>query len=255
VANVLVTGATGLIGGPITKRLVEMGHNVLAFDVAPNRTNLGEVADDVDVVQGDVADLAAVQNVMKGRHIDRVVHMAALLGAQGAGATTRQSVIVNCVGTANVFDAALEHGVERVCWASSAGVYGRRSQYKKGRLLNEEDLLGPFSVYRSTKVLCEQVSLSYRQMGLDVIGIRPVISYGIGRLAGGGTSAINEAIRDMAVGRPAVFPAMLGGLEDTWQPMYNKDVAETFVAGTFVGRTEHAIFNPPANEIITLEEN
>ena len=37
--------------------------------------------------------------------------------------------------------------------------------------------------------------------------------------------------------------------------MYTKDVAATFVAATLIERTEHAVFNPPSVETVTVEDS
>jgi nucleoside-diphosphate-sugar epimerase len=68
-------------------------------------------------------------------------------------------------------------------------------------------------------------------------------------------AALHVAIREAALGRSAVFPATFGRPDDTWQPMYSKDVAATFIAATFVEETQHAIFNPPVRQLLTIQES
>ncbi len=249
--TVLVTGATGLLGSSTTIRLLEMGHRVVGYDLVPNLANLGPAAGEVEVITGDVAELSKLLNVMKRSRAERVIHLA---GAVGGSRDPLGMVMTNVIGTANVFNAVLALDIERVCWASSAGVYGRRSQYQPGVLLTEDMLLSPFTVYRASKVTCEAMATEYRASGLKAIGIRPVMTFGIGRLEGAGTGELNAAVRDVTQGRPAVFPATLGRLVDKWQPMFNKDIAAVFIAGIFVDETEHWIFNPPLREIVTVQE-
>jgi UDP-glucose 4-epimerase len=121
--------------------------------------------------------------------------------------------------------------------------------------VDEDVLLGPSSVYGATKVTCEQLSISYReQLDVDAIGIRIGACFGTGRLSPQGTGAFNRAVRDVALGSPAVFPATLGPLEREWQPMYDEDAASAFVAGTLVGPTEHGILNAPLGGSVTVAE-
>ncbi len=55
--------------------------------------------------------------------MDRVVHLAFILGEPDQFKPTAY-LNVQCMGTANVFEAARLHGVRRVVYASSVAVYG-----------------------------------------------------------------------------------------------------------------------------------
>ncbi|MGE3448775.1 MAG: NAD-dependent epimerase/dehydratase family protein [Microbacteriaceae bacterium] len=246
--TIMVTGATGVIGAPATQELVRMGHRVVGFDLAPNRARLGPEGDDVDIVTGDIADADGLTKALRRHKVGRVLHTAAATGGVTDPLTIARA---NGIGTGAVFEAALRLGLARVCWTSSSGVYGRANQYPSDRLVDEDDLVGPFSVYRASKVLCEQMSITYRERGLDTIGVRPVASFGLGR-SGNGIGLLSDAVRDVALGKPAVFPSMFGPPSATWQPMYAADAAGTLVAGTLVERTEHGIFNAPVSEIYTV---
>ena len=249
--NFLVTGATGLLGAPTIQELVGRGDRVVGFDILPNRDRLGEVAADVELVPGDVTDFRAVLEVVKRHRIERIIHFAA---ATADTVEPTKVMISNCVGTGNILEAARLFDLERVVWASSAGVYGSASDYEHGRPLTEDDLVGPFTVYRASKVTCEQMSVAYReQHNLDTIAVRPVLSYGVGRL-GQGAGLLNDAIRKVALGRPARFPAMFGPPEAKWQPMYSKDMARTFVAAAMAPRPEHCIFNAAGDEIVSVRD-
>ena len=74
--------------------------------------------------------------------------------------------------------------------------------------------------------------------GLDVIGIRPALTYGIGRLTGG-TGLFNTAIHKMAKGEET------GVLATTTlhQAMYNRDMAGLLIAAMFGEKQVHHIFN------------
>jgi len=164
-ARILVTGATGLIGAPVTRQLVELGHSIIAQDLFLNPGRLGAAADEVELVRGDVTDLVGLLSTLKRGKVERIVHLA---GAVADTIVPMQVVMANCVGTTNVFEAARILDVERVCWASSSGVYGRSQEYGATGLLDEDQLVGPFTVYRASKVTCEQVSLAYRdQYGIQ----------------------------------------------------------------------------------------
>ena len=106
--NVLITGATGLIGTAACASL-RTRYGVRAL----NRRPLPHI----DCHQADIADLAAIRPAFAG--IDAVVHLAAHI-ANDLPAIFR----ANLQGTGNVFAAAREAGVRRVLFASSGSVMG-----------------------------------------------------------------------------------------------------------------------------------
>jgi nucleoside-diphosphate-sugar epimerase len=116
--NVAVTGPTGDLGIALVdalersrqvKRIVGMARR--PFDPRDRGWKKTEYR------QGDVQDRASVQDAVKGA--DVVVHLAfAILSASD---TTRA---VNVDGSRNVFEAAVEAGAERICYASSVAAYG-----------------------------------------------------------------------------------------------------------------------------------
>ena len=76
--RILVTGGAGFIGSHIVGGLLTDGREVRVLDnLATGRlSNLNEVVDDVDFVEGDVRDLETVRRAM--RDCDAVMHLAAV---------------------------------------------------------------------------------------------------------------------------------------------------------------------------------
>ncbi|GAA4554500.1 NAD(P)-dependent oxidoreductase [Pseudonocardia xishanensis] len=248
-ARVLITGGSGLIGWRAVEQFVETGHEVVVYDLRPNYENLAGVRDEVEVVTGDVTDLPRLLSVMKKHRIDRVLHLAAFI-AHESHSSPVASFTVNIMGSANVFDAALALDVERVCWASTVNAVGIMPDYD-GTPVDEDYRCSPVSPYGAAKYGCEVMAGVYRaERGLDVIGIRPSLAYGLGRLTGG-TGLFNDAVRRVAVGEPAVVNDF-GRVPHS--PIYNRDMAAMFVAGTLAPRTEHHLFNTPVEATYTGEE-
>ena len=76
----LVTGATGLIGGWLTKRLIELGADVVCLvrDWVPQCELVGSrLIDRVKVVRGDVRDGEELERAMNEYETDTVIHLAA----------------------------------------------------------------------------------------------------------------------------------------------------------------------------------
>jgi len=92
----------------------------------------------------------------------------------------RQAIEVNVTGTNNVFEAArtLDDQIERVAWASTMAVYGHAEHYHE-LPVDEDDLIGPDSIYGATKACCEQQAELYAQeFGLSLVGLRPTGVFG-----------------------------------------------------------------------------
>ena len=88
-----------------------------------HRENLAAVAGQIDFVEGDILDPAAVRAAMRG--VGRVFHQAALRSVPRSVDDPQSSNRVNVEGTLNILVAARDASVERVVYASSSSVYGR----------------------------------------------------------------------------------------------------------------------------------
>jgi CDP-glucose 4,6-dehydratase len=124
---VLVTGATGLLGGWLTRLLVENRANVVCLvrDWVPHcellRTKL---ADSVNLVRGDVCDLAALARILGEYEIDTVFHLAAQTIVGTANSNPLSTFESNIKGTWNMLEACRHARVSAVVVASSDKAYG-----------------------------------------------------------------------------------------------------------------------------------
>ena len=113
-----VTGGTGFIGGALVRRLLAEGAHVRAL-ARPSARSQALEARGVEVVQGELADVAAIERAMNG--VDTVYHTAAKVSGPG----TRQEFFeANVNGTQRVLQACLRQGVRRTVYLSSIAVYG-----------------------------------------------------------------------------------------------------------------------------------
>ena len=115
--TILITGAAGYLGNQTAKKLVAMGRPVRALvrTRAKASLRLGEIADRIDIVEGDVTKPASLAPAM--RDVSAVIHYVAI--AMEKGGQTYESV--NYQGTVNVLKAAKAAGVQRFINMSQNG--------------------------------------------------------------------------------------------------------------------------------------
>jgi CDP-glucose 4,6-dehydratase len=158
VAEALVTGGQGFIGGHLCRALLERGDHVVVLDLpeAPGRAlELHDITGEIELVEGDVADPSAVERAVSGA--DVVFHLAAqtLVGpaAEDPAGTFRSNV----EGTWTLLEACRTAGVDRVVVASSDKAYGPSDSlpYEEG------DELRPAAPYEASKAATDLIARSY----------------------------------------------------------------------------------------------
>jgi nucleoside-diphosphate-sugar epimerase len=166
--KVLVTGATGFIGGRLAERLVfEHGGEVRAL-VRDWRKAVWLSRLPVTIVEGDVTDRPSLDRAMAG--CDVVFHC---VGVGGNETTCRA---VNVQGTANVLEAALTAGVKQVVYLSSHAVLGPNPPANAG---DHTPMVRTGSAYGDSKVDAEEVVAAFTaRHTLPVVILRPTFVWG-----------------------------------------------------------------------------
>ncbi|MEX2250743.1 MAG: NAD-dependent epimerase/dehydratase family protein [Acidimicrobiia bacterium] len=166
--KVLVTGAAGFLGGHIARKFRDVGWEVTAFDVAPF------AQEGIRFAQGDLTEANSVDQAMAGA--DVVAHVGAIGDVYLAGEQPALAADVNVVGTANVVEAAIRHGV-RLIYASTWEVYGA-PRYEP---LDEEHPTAPDHPYSITKLGGESLVLAATHLrSLSALALRLGTAYGSG---------------------------------------------------------------------------
>ena len=124
----LITGGAGFIGSHLADELLARGYRVRALDVllpqvhGVERRRPAYLDADVELMQGDVRDAAAVRRALED--VDVVFHFAARVGVGQSMYEIAEYTGVNNLGTATLLEALIERPVERLIVASSMSVYG-----------------------------------------------------------------------------------------------------------------------------------
>ncbi|MCY1347313.1 2-alkyl-3-oxoalkanoate reductase [compost metagenome] len=170
--KILVTGASGFIGGRFARFALEQGLEVRINGRRPEAVE-HLVGRGAEFVQGDLTDPALVQRLCQS--VEMVVHCA---GAVGVWGTYQHFYQANVTVTENVVEACLKQGVRRLVHLSSPSVYFDGRSHVG---LTEEQLPKKFvDHYGATKYLAEQKVFGACEFGLEVIALRPRFVTGAG---------------------------------------------------------------------------
>jgi NAD dependent epimerase/dehydratase len=178
--SVLVTGAGGFIGGHLTAALVRGGANVRAFLRYNSRNDRGtldwfapEIGAAVEAILGDLRDVESVNRAIRGAEL--VFHLGAQIAIPYSYVNPRDFFETNVLGSFNVAQAALDHGVEHLVHVSTSEVYGSAQTIP----ITEDHPLEAQSPYSASKIGADKLIDSFhRSYGLPATVVRPFNTYG-----------------------------------------------------------------------------
>lgn len=156
--TVLVTGAGGLIGLEVVKTLLGQGYSVVAVDNFTN-SSLNDFPEHAELrlYVKDIRNRYGMNNIFRLHpNISSVIHLAALHYIPYCDSNPHETFEVNVLGTQNLLDVMVKHGVERILFSSTAAVYMPSSKPHK-----ELSRIGPVDIYGDTKYMCEQLLKFY----------------------------------------------------------------------------------------------
>jgi nucleoside-diphosphate-sugar epimerase len=168
--RILVTGATGLIGGRLVETLAADGHYVKLLvrrsSVISDLRKLG-----VELEYGDIRNSESVERAVKD--VDVVYHLAAIRGERLLPREMYWDV--NVKGTKNILEVSYKAGIEKFVYCSTEGVLG----WFDNPPADESWPYKPVGMYHVTKTEAERLVKRYLyEKQLPATIIRPVIAYG-----------------------------------------------------------------------------
>ena len=170
--RVLVTGASGLLGGGVARALATRGDRVTVLQRRP--TGLGQGGLGMAEVLADVSDPVAVRRAAEGK--DAVIHLAAKVNVTGRWSDYER---VNVGGTQAVIDACRAAGVPGLVYVSSPSV-AHSGRSLAGDSAGPADPERARGAYARSKALAEQRALAADDDDLAVLAVRPHLVWGPG---------------------------------------------------------------------------
>ena len=171
--GIAVTGGLGFIGRHLVRALLDHRKRVIVLDRRPPGD--GDADPDSEYRVADVREPRSLQGALRGA--DLVFHLAANANGTYSVEHPGEDFRTNCVGTFNVLQAALEAGVRRVVYVSSASVYGTPRRFP----IRESHPTDPIVPYGASKLAGERFGLAFgHSYGLDFVAARPFCVYGPG---------------------------------------------------------------------------
>jgi 2-alkyl-3-oxoalkanoate reductase len=235
-STVLVTGATGFIGGHAARRLHGLGARVVALARSEEKGKpLAEMG--IEVAIGDLLDHERMAQLVEG--VEIVLHLAAWMRGQ----TKAQAAAVNVEATRWLAEASAANGVKRFVYTSSIVAYG----FHDDRDVDEDTPLELFGdPYGDTKILAERALAEIgKATGLSYAIVRPGMVYGPG--SGGWT------VRPIRWAKRGQMP-LIGGGRGTAYPIYIDDLVDLLLLCAVHPKAAFQTYNGVSDGPITLYE-
>ncbi len=161
VNTILLTGAAGIVGSLIRPLLAQRYPRVVLTDIA----EIHDVVDNERFVRGDIVDPEFVNHAAE--NVDAIIHLAGMVGPDYS---FDEVLGPNIIGTHNVFNAAREHRIDRVVYASSHHAVG---YYRRDQGTDDRAAPRPDSQYGLSKAFGESAgSYFWDKFGIHVLAIR-----------------------------------------------------------------------------------
>jgi UDP-glucose 4-epimerase len=164
--KVLITGGAGFIGSHIAEQLQDRAEVRILDNLRSGyRRNLDGLR--VEFIEASILDRTAVSRAMQG--VDYVFHLAAMVSAPESVQRPHECVELNVIGLLNVLEAAAAARVRKLCFSSSAAVYGNNPIVPKVETMLPE----PRSPYAVTKLDGEYYCRQFAETGrLATVALR-----------------------------------------------------------------------------------
>jgi len=200
--RVLVTGASGFVGGHAINELRQHGHSVIAT-VAPGQSTSIKHSDVTEAI--DLLDAEGMDGFIQRHKPDACIHLAGIAFVPTAWEHPQLTISVNVIGTINLLEAFRKnHPPGKVLTITSAQVYGHQPREKP---ITEDDPPNTDNLYSMTKWSADTVTLLYaRRYNMFTMTARPCNHIGPGQSESFVVSAFAQQLIEISKGtQPGVM--------------------------------------------------
>ena len=256
--RIMLTGGAGFIGSYIARELLELGHEVAAFDAFvryfdPDTTDYSTTIRDrfagiyhnIEWFRGDTRNEVEVRRAIMSWKPQRIIHLAAMPLADLSSTHSTEAVSFAVNGTVNILEVIRDVSfVERFVYASSSMVYGDFA----GDSVDETTLCEPKDVYGGAKLAGEALTKAFgRRFGIEHVIIRPSAVYG--------PTDINRRVSGIFIQKALKGePIEIYGSDTILDFTYVKDTAHGFVLAVTKPEAANQTFNIAHGAAISLDE-
>ena len=242
--RILITGGAGFIGSHIVEHFqgkadirvldnLRTGylHNIEPFDV--------------EFIEGDILDREAVKRAVDG--VDYVFHLAAMISVPESMFNPFECVKINVEGTLNVLEEAANAGVNKLCFSTSAAIYGDNPEVPKYETMIPE----PKSPYAITKLDGEYYCAMFANEGkLATVCLRYFNVFGPRQDPGSAYAAVIPIFVSKAVANEPI--TIFGDGEQTRDFIYVKDIV---AANVFMAENDFTgVYNVAYRKKVTIND-
>lgn len=173
--KILVTGGAGFIGSWVVDTFLEEGHEVVVLDdlSTGREENLSKGA---QFVKGDIRDLENVDRIISDFKPDIIDHHAAQIDVRKSVENPMHDAGINIIGTLNLIESSLKHGVGKFIFASTGGAI-----YGEPEIIPAHESTDPYPIspYGTSKYAIEKYLGYYNYVhGFDYVALRYANVYG-----------------------------------------------------------------------------
>ncbi len=246
-SRVLVTGEAGFIGSHVCKHLLKQGHQVVGLDDLSGGF-LDYVPTGVTFVEGSVTDAVLVKQLFAENKFEYVFHLAAY-AAEGLSHFIKHfNYTNNLLGSVNLINASVNHGVKCFVFTSSIAVYGRNQVP-----MTEDAVPQPEDPYGIAKYAVElDLKEGHEMFGLNHVIFRPHNVYGEFQNIGDRyRNVIGIFLNQIMQGQPMTI---FGDGRQTRAFSYIDDVAPVIAASIARPNSYNQVFNVGADKPYSVNE-
>lgn len=254
--NILVTGGAGFIGSHLVDRLLSTDGNVVTviddlndfYSPDIKRANVSSHLknEHYSLVEADIRDRQALDQVFEKQPFDCVVHLAARAGVRPSLSEPELYAETNINGTLNLLELARTTGVNQFVFGSSSSVYGINA---KVPFSEDDPIRQPISPYAATKASGELLCHTYAHLyGLRCVCLRFFTVYGARQRP---DLAIHKFARLMTNGKPI---PVFGDGSTRRDYTYIDDIISGVMASIVYDESNYEVFNLGESETVELRE-